>query len=50
MAEAMLALARDPARAAAMGQAGRQRVLDHFTRDKSIGRLAGILEELGVGS
>jgi glycosyltransferase involved in cell wall biosynthesis len=39
MAEAALALLADPARAAALAAAGRDRVLKHFTTDKVCGQL-----------
>lgn len=44
MAEALVQLARDPGRARTMGRAARARVLEHFTLDRSIARLAGVLE------
>ena len=43
MAAAMLALLKDPVRAAAMGQAGRERVISHFTRERSRDGLRAIL-------
>lgn len=43
MAEAVIALANDPTRQAALGQAARQRVLDHFTAARQAPR---ILEEI----
>jgi len=43
MAEAMIALLRDPDRAAAMGRAGRERVLAHFTHDHTARRLRAIM-------
>ena len=44
MAEALVLLARDPGRARTMGTAARARTLEHFTLDRSIARLAGVLE------
>lgn len=49
MAEAMLQLARDPARARAMGQAARVRVRNHFSMDRSIGKLWAIIQEASGG-
>lgn len=43
MAEAMRTLLRDPARSAAMGRAGRARVLERFTLQRSTGRLREIM-------
>lgn len=43
MAEAMAGLLEDPARAAAMGAAGRQRVLQHYTVEYSRDRLRAIM-------
>ena len=43
MAEAILGLLKDPQRAAAMGRAGRERILSHFTRERSRDRLREIL-------
>lgn len=43
MAEAMIALLRDPDRAARMGEAGRARVLAHFTHDHTARRLRTIM-------
>ena len=39
LAEAMVALASDPARAAAMGEAGRRRALESFTQERSTERI-----------
>jgi glycosyltransferase involved in cell wall biosynthesis len=44
MADAVLALIRDPARAAALGRRGRERVAAEFSLDVSIARLWGALE------
>jgi starch synthase len=38
LARAIVELARDPARAARMGQAGRQRALEHFLEDRATDR------------
>jgi glycosyltransferase involved in cell wall biosynthesis len=46
MADAMLRLAQDPALAARLGAAGRQRVLDLFSFDNTLGRLASLLQEV----
>ena len=46
MAEAMAALLSDPARAAAMGAAGRQRVQEHFTIAHTVRKLEGIYNYL----
>lgn len=43
MAGAMIALLRDPDRTAAMGRAGRERVLAHFTQDRTAARLREIM-------
>lgn len=43
MADAMIELLRDPDRAAAMGRAGRDRVLAHFTQDRTAARLREIM-------
>lgn len=43
MAAAILALHRDATRAAAMGAAGRQRVLDRFTQDHTVANLRGAM-------
>jgi glycosyltransferase involved in cell wall biosynthesis len=44
MAGRMLQLARDPGLAAALGKAGRARVEEHFSTERSIGRLWSIIE------
>ncbi len=44
MADAMLALARDPALAAALGRRARERVAEHFSLDHSIARLWEAIE------
>jgi glycosyltransferase involved in cell wall biosynthesis len=49
LAEALLALARDPARREAMGQAGRRYTRERFTPVASGGRLHAQLIERGVG-
>jgi glycosyltransferase involved in cell wall biosynthesis len=43
MADAMCALLEDPARAEAMGRAGRARVEAHFTHEKTAARLREIM-------
>jgi glycosyltransferase involved in cell wall biosynthesis len=43
MASAMARLARDPALAGAMGKAARARALAHFSQERSLGALAGVL-------
>lgn len=45
MAEAILKLLRDPEKAAQMGAAGRQRVLDHFTIELTARRVQDIYEQ-----
>lgn len=44
MAQAMIRLAQEPELAAKMGRAGRRRVEEHFTMDKSIGNLWQIIQ------
>lgn len=46
LAEAALTLLRDPERAHRMGRAGRQRALEAFTIERTVGDLEGILSEL----
>lgn len=46
MAEAILGLVRDPGRAAALGEAGRQRVAEHFTLDASTRGIEAVYDEL----
>jgi colanic acid biosynthesis glycosyl transferase WcaI len=46
MAEAVLALAADPARRAALGLAGRQRVIAEWSRDAVLAKLERWIEEL----
>jgi glycosyltransferase involved in cell wall biosynthesis len=46
MADALLALLDDPARAGAMGAAGRARVEDHFSAGVMVRRLEGLYREL----
>lgn len=50
LAEAMLALLRDPERADQMGQAGRARALAHYDRPIVVGRLLALYEEVLAGS
>jgi glycosyltransferase involved in cell wall biosynthesis len=50
MAEAMLQLAHDPARAQAMGRAARLRVREHFSMDRSIKTLWTIVQEASGGA
>jgi len=47
LAEGIRKLARDRAGSAAMGQAGRRYVEQHFARSSSAEKLAGIVEEMG---
>jgi glycosyltransferase involved in cell wall biosynthesis len=44
MAAALLKLARDPELRAAMGQAGRRRVMDHYTLDRMVATMQAVLE------
>ena len=46
MADAICDLLGDPARAAAMGEAGRRRVLEHFTIDHSVRAVRAVYDEL----
>ena len=46
MAAYMIQLARGPALAAGMGQAGRKRIEEHFSMEKSIGNLWKIIESV----
>jgi sugar transferase (PEP-CTERM/EpsH1 system associated) len=46
MAAALLSLARDPARAAAMGEAGRARVEEDFSMRAMVGRYQGLYDTL----
>jgi glycosyltransferase involved in cell wall biosynthesis len=46
MAAALLRLARDPARAAAMGEAGRARVEEDFSMRAMVGRYQGLYDTL----
>ena len=46
MAEAMLHMLRDPEQAAAMGLAGRQRVLEQFTTEAMMGRVVSTFDRL----
>jgi len=48
MAEAILGLVRDPARAAAWGEAGRRRVADRFTLGASTAGVEAIYSELAA--
>lgn len=45
MGERMLRLARDPDLAARMGQAGRQRAVEHFTMERHLSQLARMIED-----
>ena len=45
MADRMIELARDPALAARLGRAARERICSEFSMGKRIGRLAAILED-----
>ncbi len=49
MAQAMIRLAQDPQLAAKMGQAGRKRVEEHFSMDRSIANLWRIIESVIEG-
>lgn len=49
MAQAMIRLAKDPQLAAQMGQAGRRRIEEHFSMEKSIGNLWKIIETVIQG-
>ncbi len=44
LAEAIAELANDPIARAAMGEAGRQRVLEHFTLDAAVRRMREVIE------
>jgi glycosyltransferase involved in cell wall biosynthesis len=46
LAAALLELLADPAARAAMGGAGRQRFLDHFTADRMVEGTLRVIEEL----
>jgi glycosyltransferase involved in cell wall biosynthesis len=46
MAEAMVAMARNPHHAASLGRAGRHRVLEEFTLENSLGRLKSLLADV----
>ncbi|MCX8037942.1 MAG: glycosyltransferase family 4 protein [Candidatus Sumerlaeia bacterium] len=46
LAEAICELLGDPARRAAMGQKGRQRVLDHFTIERQVDQVLHIYDEV----
>lgn len=48
MADAVCALAADPQRRRALGQAGRQRVLDNFTADHQVPRLWAEMQQLAL--
>lgn len=50
MAEAVVGLAEDPARRAALGGAARQRVLDHFTAARQAPRLLDEIRRLAIKS
>ena len=50
LADALDALLRDPVRARALGAAGRERVLAHFTWDRIADRLASYYDELMSGT
>jgi phosphatidylinositol alpha-1,6-mannosyltransferase len=47
VAEALLHLLQDPARAAAMGTAGRQRVEPGFRRERLLPRVISLLKKVG---
>jgi rhamnosyl/mannosyltransferase len=49
MAEALDALARDPARVRTLGDAARRRYLEHFTADRMVATTIGIYRESGLG-
>src|SRR5262249_27433229 len=46
LAEAIAALAADPARRRRMGEAGRRRVLEHFSIETMVGRVAEVYERV----
>jgi glycosyltransferase involved in cell wall biosynthesis len=46
MAAAIVRLLQDPERAAAMGAAGRQRVLEHFTIELTAKRVQEVYEQM----
>lgn len=46
MANAMIALLEDPARAGAMGSRGRERVVSAFSREQTLGRLEAIINSV----
>lgn len=50
LADALLGLLADPARAARVGAAGRERVLDAFTWDHVVARMAPVLDRSADGS
>ena len=50
LAEAIAALAADPARRVAMGEAIRARLLDGYTADAVRGTIAGLYRRLADGS
>jgi glycosyltransferase involved in cell wall biosynthesis len=50
LADAILALLRDPGRAREMGRAGRQRVLEHFSTDKMVAGVQLLYEDTLAGT
>lgn len=50
LADAVIALAADPARRAALGQAARERVLRHFTAAQALDRCEAILRRVAAGA
>jgi len=50
LAEAMLALLRDPERALEMGAAGRRRAVEHFSLEKMVREIASLYEDLHAGA
>jgi len=48
LADAVVALAADPARRAAMGRAARERILAHFTAAQALDRCDAILRRVAA--
>lgn len=49
LAEAMLSLLRDPARASAMGEAGRRRAMERFSLERMTREIASLYEDVFAG-
>jgi glycosyltransferase involved in cell wall biosynthesis len=45
MAESIVSLLRDPQRRAAMGRAGRRRVVEHFAIERVVDQVSGLLQD-----